>query len=82
MNEFAPELALPMTKIFQNIIEKQEWRSMWKKELGIPLQKVPNPANEDQLRVISLTPFFSKVFEKFVIEWLIFYIGDKIDWRQ
>ena len=82
ITEFSPELAEPMAKIFQNIIKKQEWPSIWKKEYGIPLQKVPNPANEDQLRVISLTPFFSKVFEKFVIEWLLFYIGDRIDWRQ
>ena len=82
VNEFAPELATPMAKIFQNIIKTQQWPSMWKTELGIPLQKMPNPINEDQLRVISLTPFFSKVFEKFVIEWLIHYIGDRIDWRQ
>ena len=82
LSEFAPELATPMTKIFQNIINHQKWPSMWKTEFGIPLQKVSNPENEDQLRIISLTPFFSKVFEKFVIEWLVHYIGDKIDWRQ
>ena len=35
--------------------------------------------NEDDVRVISLTAFFSKVFEKFVMEWQIFFIGDKID---
>ena len=38
--------------------------------------------NEDQLRIISLTAFFSKVFEQFVIEWLVCYIGNKMDWRQ
>ena len=82
VTEFAPELATPMTKIFQNIINLQHWPSMWKTEFGIPLQKVPHPLNEDQLRIISLTPFFSKVFEQFVIEWLIYFIGDRIDWRQ
>ena len=32
ITEFSPELAEPMAKIFQNIIKKQEWPSIWKKE--------------------------------------------------
>ena len=39
-----------------------------------------NPINEDQLRIISLTNFYSKVFENFVIDWLMKYVGEKIDW--
>ena len=80
--EFSPELATPMARIYQNIIDTQKWPSMWRCEYGIPLQKVSNPENEDQLRIISLTAFFSKVFEQFVIKWLLHFIGDKIDWRQ
>ena len=82
LQEFSPELAVPATKIFQNIVHTQEWPSPWRLEYGIPLQKVKDPANEDQLRIISLTSFLSKIMEKFVMEWLIFYIGDRIDWRQ
>ena len=82
IKEFAPELAIPITKIFQTIIKQQKWPSSWKIENGIPLQKVKDPINEDQLRIISLTAFFSKIMEQFVMEWLLFYIGDKIDWRQ
>ena len=55
---------------------------MWCTEYGIPLQKQTNPENEDQLRIISLTSFFSKNFENFVIEWLMKYVGDKIDPNQ
>ena len=55
---------------------------MWRVEHGIPLQKVKDPQNEDQLRIMSFTAFLSKVMEKFVMEWLLFYIGDRIDWRQ
>ena len=60
-------------------LDINEYNSTWH---GIPLQKVKDPLNEDQLRIISLTAFLSKVLEKFFIEWLLFYIGDKIDWRQ
>ena len=49
---------------------------------GIPLQKIPDPLTEDDLRIISLTAFFSKVMEKFVIEWLMFFIGDLLDPKQ
>ena len=55
---------------------------MWCTEYGIPLQKQTNPLNEDQLRIISLTSFFSKNFENFVIEWLLKYVGDKMDPNQ
>ena len=55
---------------------------MWKTEYGLPLQKQPNPENENQLRIISLTSFFSKTFESFIIKWLLDYIGDKMDTKQ
>ena len=80
--KFYCELAKPMTKIYQNIVASKEWPVMWCTEYGIPLQKQPNPENEDQLRIISLTSFFSKNFENFVIEWLLKYVGDKIDPNQ
>ena len=44
--------------------------------------KVPVPETEDDLRPISLTAFFSKVTEHFVVMWLLKFIGDKIDFRQ
>ena len=79
---FHAELAKPMTKIYQKIISTKEWPAMWRTEYGIPLQKQKNPENEDQLRIISLTSFFSKNVEHFVIEWLMNYIGEKIDPNQ
>ena len=82
LKEFFPELAAPVTAIFQNILETGIWPKQWKIETGIPLKKTENPQNEDQIRVISLTPFFSKVLEKIVIQWLMDHIGEKIDQKQ
>ena len=82
VNRFAPQLAKPFTKVYNNIVQSGEWPSMWKIEHGLPLQKCKNPVNEDDLRIISLTAFFSKVFERFVMEWLLFYVGDKLDLSQ
>ena len=82
IHEFAPELATPLCKIFNNIIKTGKWPSDWKVEHGIPLQKVNNPKCEDELRIISLTEFNSKVFEKFVMDWLLEYVGPHIDKGQ
>ena len=82
IKEFCPELATPLSTIYTSIIHSGLWPSSWKVEYGIPLQKVSNPRNEDELRIISLTAFFSKVLERFVMEWLLDFIGPQIDWRQ
>ena len=87
VKEFGPELAVPMCSIFKGVVNSAKqgvakWPSSWKYEFGIPLQKSQDPKTEDDLRIISLTAFFSKVLEKFVVEWLMQYIGDKIDPKQ
>ena len=82
VQEFYPELASPLASIYQSIVKKCQWPSLWKTEYGIPLQKVKNPKSEDDLRIISLTSFFNKVFEQFVMDWLMKFIGEKIDWCQ
>ena len=87
VNEFGPEISVPVTRIFNNIIKtaKQgpaKWPDTWKQEFGTPLQKLPEPQSEDDLRIISLTAFFSKVMEKFVVEWLLKHISHKLDPKQ
>ena len=52
---------------------------VWKLEYGTPLEKVPNPANEESLRIILITPQLSITYERFVLSWLLEYVGDKLD---
>ena len=80
--EFGPELALPLEKIYNGIVQTGQWPDSWKVEFGLPLKKTANPLNEDQIRIISLTPSFSKVFERFVISWLMDYLQQHLDWWQ
>ena len=87
VKEFGPELAVPTCRIFNSVIKSAKqgvakWPASWKQEFGVPLKKSQDPQSEDDLRVISLTAFFSKVLEKFVVKWLMDYISDKIDPKQ
>ena len=82
MSRKSRELSVPLSTIYQNIVQTAEWPDSWKVEHGLPLKKTANPENEDQIRIISLTPFFSKVFEKFVMSWLLEYLQEHLDWGQ
>ena len=82
LQEFAPEITSPLTKIINQILVSYEWPKHWKVEHVVPIPKTAVPQTEDDLRPISLTPFFSKVTEHFVVEWLLDFIGPKIDFRQ
>ena len=82
LTEFSPEFASPMCKIFNKISRSGHWPKAWRIEYGAALQKKQNPDTEDDLRIISLTKFFSKVYERFVVSWLLFYAKDKLDWGQ
>ena len=80
--EFGPVLSIPATRIFQNIACSGHWPKRWRMERGLSLKKVTEPLTEDELRIISLTPFLSKIFEQILLDWLLQYISDKIEWNQ
>ena len=80
--EFAVELTPPMCKILNKIFKSAQWPRTWLQEFVTPLAKIPQPESEDDLRPISLTNFYSKVAENFVVMWLLQFIGDKLDFRQ
>ena len=80
--EFSVELATPLCSIITKIVKTAVWPSHWKIEHITPIGKISHPESEDDLRPISLTPFFSKVTEHFVVMWLLEYIEHLIDIRQ
>ena len=82
--EFGPELAIPASRIFNKISQTGSWPARWKVEHGLPLNKVKpkQPEHEGELRIISLTAFLSKTYEKIVMDWLLHFIGSKIDVNQ
>ena len=67
LDEFLPEFISPITQIINKSFSTHEWPQMFKKEYGVPIQKIPNPDSEDDLRSIGLTPFLSKRMEKLLI---------------
>ena len=80
--EFVPEFSAPVSRIINSMFQSYEWPEHWKIENVIPIAKTTSPENEDDIRPISLTPFYSKVAEHFVVSWLLNFIGHKIDFRQ
>ena len=71
VQSFAPELAKPVQTIFNAITQNAEYPRQWIIEQQTPIPKQYPVNNEDDLRNISGTPFFSKVYEAFLSDWLL-----------
>ena len=82
LKEFAAELTSPISKIFRAILKTNKWPDDWSIEHGLALKKKQVPETEADLRIISLTSFWSKSLETFIIEWLDKEIGTKLDFSQ
>ena len=82
VKEFTVELASPLSKLLNNITQTAQWPDQFKIEYVTPIGKIPLPQTEDDLRPISLTAFFSKCMEQFIVSWLLEIIGSKMDFRQ
>ena len=82
VKEFIVELVSPLSKLYNSITQTAKWPKQYKVEYVTPIGKVPLPQSEDDLQPISLTAFFSKVMEQFIVSWLMEIIGNKKDFRQ
>ena len=77
-----PELTAPVAAIYREAISTHNWTQPYKKEYHLPINKVPIPQSEDDLRNLGLTPFFSKRLEWFLIQWIWPFIAHHIDLDQ
>ena len=76
---FSVELSKPLQTIFNAITSKAEYPRQWIREHQTPIPKQPQPTCEDELRNISCTPFFSKVYEGFLSDWLLPIVQPYLD---
>ena len=75
VNEAAPYLSGPLTHIFNTISSTSTWPLRWKEEFVTPIPKKSVPESLNDLRNISCTALFSKVYESFVLGWLSEQVG-------
>jgi hypothetical protein len=68
---FAVELAKPAKLIYNAVTQAGVYPRQWIIEYQMPIPKLHPPTCEDDLRNISGTPFFSKVYESFLSDWLM-----------
>ena len=78
VNEMAGELAKPLTHIYNEVSTTKQWPQIWKFEYVTAIPKNNKPESVDDLRNISCTTLFSKIYETFVLEWL----GEKVALRS
>ena len=79
VKNFAAELAKPITIIFNAITATAEYPRQWVIEHQTPIPKSYPPTCEDDLRNISGTPFFSKLYESCLSDWLMPIVQPYLD---
>ena len=71
----AAYLAGPLAYIYNSISSTSTWPLLWKQEFVTPIPKKNLPTGLNDLRNISCTALFSKVYESFVLGWLGEQVG-------
>ena len=64
-------LIAPLRDIINTSFEVQIFPKIWKLEYVTPIPKVPNPESISQMRKISITSDFSKLFENILKEMIL-----------
>ena len=80
--EFSPELSAPLANIINSCLMEYYYPKLWKQEVITPAPKVTHPKLIKELRKISSTSDYSKVFEGFLREWILDDISKNIDLSQ
>ena len=78
----SPHLASPLTTIINNCLTKSEYPALWKHEWVTPAPKITDAKLITDLRKISSTSDYSKIFEGFLKDWIMEDVCDNIDIGQ
>ena len=80
--ECSPNLAAPVSHIFNDCLTQSVYPALWKYEWVTPAPKITDPQVITDLRKISSTSDYSKLFEGYLKEWIMEDVSDKIDIGQ
>ena len=72
----------PLRTIINTSLDQSVYPSLWKHEWVTPAPKVSNPQSISDLRKISCTSDYSKVYEGFLKDWIMEDVSDNIDIGQ
>ena len=75
-------MAAPLTSIINNCLTQSVYPALWKHEWITPAPKITNPQEITDLRKISCTSDYSKVFEGFLKDWIMEDVCENIDIGQ
>ena len=79
VKEFLPELAQPITKIYNKITQTAQYPRQWVVEYQLAIPKVHPPLTESDTRNIASTAYFSKQYESFIGDWIFPFIEPFLD---
>ena len=82
IKDYAYELAVPVSRIFNMSLSSGLVPSMWKDAIITPVPNSQYATCEDEVRPISLTACLSKILQDFVVKWVMEDIRHKIDPKQ
>ena len=71
LTKYADFFAVPLTGIYNSITHTKIWPPEWKREFVTPIPKKKLPSTIDDLRNISCTALISKIYESYVLEWML-----------
>ena len=81
-HECSPYLAAPVSIIINSSLSQSIYPDIWKQEWVTPAPKITHPKEVSDLRKISCTSEYSKVYEGFLKDWILEDIQKNIDIGQ
>lgn len=76
------KLSIPATLIYNKCLQSGQYTRQWVLEHTNPIPKSFPPVSEESLRLISATPFLSKVFESILGDWVLPIVDPYLDPSQ